>query len=646
MQNPFSDFKTNEMPIEKIQEYFTSPKYIDRIYTPNAMFITGQRGSGKTMFMRYVENNPRIVDNKVEYVGIYYRFDRLIYGSRIFNLMDYELFLHHLIIALMKQLVNCISRLCDRYGKSLEDFSGLSSVICSAFFDKNTKCSSFKELGQYLENQRLSTMYYVRNSKTSDPPIICDYSSCLQNIVEQLHKETWLSNVTLLFLLDEYENINAKQRQAVNGLIKASSYGYTFKVFHRPARIDTQVLDSDEHLMVQHDIMVTDFYDEIIGGDAYYSDFMTQIVAKRLKLYYDAHHISYNPNDLNIENYLVPITINQEFEEFQKRKNITKRITSSISKVLGYDDENAIAFAKSLSNDVFRLRLFQSMLEKNIVRIYGEQNRRLVVETIIDDFVNESKKYRGWVANYKQAVLYLLCFENKYKKQTAGWDTIINISKGITRHVINILHYTFEYGFSNEKEVFRKFLPEEQTNAVYTVAEKLYDDIIRVPVVGRYELSLIQYLGRLYQICHQDSTIKKWEVNHFVISKKNEASQNSEISEAVDRVLDAAVTWGHLLKRKATKAKHKHELQADLSEYQLHPLLSVYFSISWRSKQRFDTTYEEIFVAAYGEEERRNSFSKTAKRILNNSSNQISTDVDMQQMWLELDPLSKDIDGE
>lgn len=631
MQNPFSDFKTNEMPIEKIQELFTPPCHIERIYTPNATFITGQRGSGKTMFMRYVENNPRISDGKVEYIGVYYRFDRLIYGSQVFNSMEYELFLHHLIIALLKQLVNCISSLCTRNNKPLTEFKAFARVVCSVFFDMTTECNSFEELWQYLEKQRLNTMFYVRNARRTECPIICDYSSCFQNIVAQLHTEPWLSDMTILFLLDEYENLNSKQRQAVNGLIKATSYGYTFKVFHRPAKLETQVLDSEEHLMVQHDIMVTDFYEEIIGGDEKYPDWMTRVVEKRLQRYYESNGVVYKEKDLLIENYLTTISVQDEFSEFQKRKKVLNSIIASIKKSYGDDYEEVVSYAKTLSDDVFLLRLFRSILDKRLARIDQKFERIEEIKEVIVNFSSKTSTYRGWIENYRYAVLYLLCFENRVRKQTAGWDQLLNISKGIARHVINILYYTFENGLTSDGKVFQRFSAEEQTEAVYAVAERLYDDIIRVPVVGRREQFMIQYFGRVFQICHQDSAIKKWEVNHFVISKQNEQSKETKLADEVDRVLDAAVTWGHLIKGKATKAKVRQEFQADLSEYQLHPLLSVYFGISWRRKQRFETTYEEVHAAAFNEQLRRTNIYKVAKRVLGTNSKKVVDELETQQ---------------
>lgn len=648
MQNPFSDFKTNEMSIEKIQEFFTTPKFIDNIYTPNAMFITGQRGCGKTMFMRYIENNPKFTGEKVEYIGVYLRFDRLVYGSNAFCDMESELFLHHLIITLLQRLVNRLSFLCSKFKVRFEHISELSEVICTTFFDDKTKCTTLEALAKYLEKQRLSTMMFVRNPKRVKMPLICDYSYCFARVAEQLQKETALSKVTLLFLLDEYENLNSKHRQAVNGLIKSASYGYTFKVFHRPILLDTRVLDSEEHLMEQHDIMATDFYDEIIGGDEHYPSFMKKLVNKRLKLYYDANNIAYDSEDLDIAQYLSSISVNDEFNKFLNKRNCINKIKKSLKELVAGDNEQAQILIDELSNDVFKLRLLQSMIEKRLgsPKKKCEADKQKVVNQVVSEFRSNSERYKGWIANYRYAILYLLCFENQCKKQTAGWEQILSISSGIVRHVINILHYTFAKDSPGEGKKFKCFSTEEQTEAVSAVAKKMYEDIIHVPVVGKAELAMIQYYGMLFQFCHKDSAIKKWEVNHFVICKQDEQLGRVTEQEKVDNVLDAAITWGHILKRKATKAKNFNELSANLSAYQIHPLLSVYFGVSWRKKQRYDTTYEEVYVAAYEETLRRAYFKNAAKKILGASNeNQIDADLDeiyTQQMLFSQDPEGTD----
>lgn len=621
MENPFSDFKTNEMSIERIEEFFTKPKFIDKIYTPNAMFITGQRGSGKTMFMRYIENNPIIFDGTVKYVGVYARFDRLIYGSSGNSSMNTELFLHHLIITLTQQLVNRLSSLLDGGRMKFRNFPEFSRAVCATFYDNDTICDSFQALWEYLEKQRLSTMKYIRNPRRVEMPLICDYSNCFVRITEQLHTEPLLSDLTLLFLLDEYENLSAEYRKAVNGLIKAAAYGYTFKVFHRPIALDTQVLDSEEHLMEQHDIMAKDFYKEIIGGDKFYPEFMAQMVGKRLQLYYKAHKISYQaPDDLDIRNYLETVTANQEFKKFPQKRNCVSKIKQSIQET-AHNDSQITMLIEELSDDIFKLRLLQSILEKKLGKPSFRGDKQDILTQIINAFRNNTKTYQNWAENYRYSILYLLCFETQSRKFIAGWDQILKISSGIARHAINILYYTFEKSLltNRKSEKFPCFSADDQTDAALTVAEKLYEDIIRVPVIGKQERSLIQYYGQIFQLCHRDSTIKKWEVNHFVISKQDKIKISEEQSIQLDRVLDGAITWGHILKRKVTKEKRREELSSDLSEYQLHPLLCVYFGISWRKKQRYDTTYEELYASAYDEDQRKANIRKTAWKILGGS---------------------------
>lgn len=624
MKNPFTDFKTTEMPIEKIQKLFVSPRNIEKIYSPNASFITGQRGSGKTMFMRYVESNFKInsKDKSVEYICVYLRFDRLIYGSKCFLSDDLSIFFHHVIITLLKRLVNQLSCLYSNYDKKFKYFPDFSRIVCETFFDYETRCQSFEELISFLEKKRLETMFYVRNYRKVQMPTICDYSECFSRIVEQLHKEDWLHNVTILFLLDEYENIVQEQRRAINGLIKSASYGYTFKVFHRPIKLDTQVLDSDEHLMVQHDIMKEDFYEDYIGGDKYYSSFMRELLAKRIAQYYSENGVEFGDDDLNIEQYLSVMSTDDEFNEFTQKRNCITRIQKKIEEIIPSNNEIVRNLLREFSCDVFNLRLLQSILEKKTAKCKSVEEKEEKVNRVLYDFATKTTNYKGWVANYKRAVLYLLCFENQSVKRIAGWDQILKISNGIARHVINILYYTFENKLINTNEKIECFTIEEQTKAIAKVAEQLYRDIIKVPVLGKAEIRMIQYYGSVFQLCHKDSTLKKWEVNHFVINKDsacritNERDEKVDVAVEVDKILDAAITWGHLIQRKVTKQKNKKELAEDLSAYQFHPLLSVYFGISWRQKQRYETDYSELYFSSYGEKNRQENYRRCAKKIL------------------------------
>lgn len=593
MQTPFTDLKANELSLDKINELFVKPQGINRIYTPNTTFIEGQRGTGKTMLMRWIENNPqKDTQGNIEFLGVYLRFDRQVFGIPLLDKKDH-LFEHYLTILLLRALIKQLSKWYIE--EKLRHFNALSELIYGTFYeDPDCSCISFKTLVDFIDKQRRSTIRYFNNPERVEKPLICDYSECFAQLVEILHSEPDMENLTILFLLDEFENISALQQAAVNGMIKIAEFGYTFKVFHRPCGVaNRRVLTGDEYLKERDDYTELDFYNDIIGGDSAFKKFMKEMVSVRLEAYYkkqdDAGQREALNANLDIENYLDTISIDDEFLRYNKPKYINE-LKEEIKNELGLlpDEEKTFSvFLDALSTDVFRLKLFTVIIKKYRERIARD---REYLQVLINEFKNNGKKYMGWVHNYKHAVLYLVCYDNVSQKAIAGFDQIIFISNGIARHVLNILHYTF---ISHTPDTsYDKFTIEEQTKAVAKVAKIVYSGIKNIPNVGINIQSLVLYLGTVFYLYHRDSEIKKWEVNHFTISS-DDVREDSDM-DRLNSIIHSAITWGVLTERACTKSKSINHYFMNQSEFLLSPILCVYFKISYRKKQNCTLTSSEL----------------------------------------------------
>jgi len=435
MLTPFSDLKTNEMPIKKIVEYFVPPKNIDKIYTSNAAFIEGQRGTGKTTLMRYISNHLFVQDGIIKYIGVYLRFDRTTYSSEILSKEECsDVFSHYITTVLLIKTMRQIKAFFSE--KDFVSFDAIVSAITYTYYC-GEKIDSIDGVLSFLERHRLSVAKYIRNRSTVIKPEIADYSGCFERLVEAFHNEPKFSDLNILFLLDEFENLNGTQQSVINAFIKAMEYGYSFKVFHRPlGRENAQVLDSREYLKDRDDYVVLDFYDDIIGGDEAFPEFVKDMCRKRLQYYYTNEGIAYQSEHLEISSYLENFGDDDEFATYNKKKKYVNRIRhgliESISKYQEEDINQIKDFIDGLDN-LFQLRLFQMLIAK--LRMHPLE--------IIDHFVAKSAKYENWVHNYKKSILYLVCYENDCNKQISGIHDIISLSGSITRYVLNILHYIF-----------------------------------------------------------------------------------------------------------------------------------------------------------------------------------------------------------
>lgn len=635
MQTPFTDLKATELSEQKINKLFVAPRNIDRLYTPNATFVEGQRGTGKTMLMRWIDGHPRCDDNgNIQFLGVYLRFDRQVFGiDSLGQEKNHGLFAHYLTIRLIEALLERLQTVFQEEQPTC--FNALIKEIQLTFFDESSdRNKSFDELLDYIDRKRRQVIQYLNNPTMAQEPTICDYAGCFDRMIRVLHSESKMENMTVLFLLDEFENINPTQQSVVNGMIKAAEYGYTFKVFHRPHGFENaQVLSSKEYLKERDDYTVLDFYEDIIGGDENFPHFIRQMVEIRLREYYKSKFgemsEEYKTADYDISKYLEVLSIDEEFTQYNKRtylQKVRKRIDSELHSqyMLSEAEYTSVAeFLDSISSDVFKLRLFLSMLLKRT----GKKPSLAIANEIAKNFEQNTTQYKNWVHNYKTAILYQVCYENKASKVISGFSQMLAISNGIARHVLNVLHYTFLT--QDGEKLYRSFSPDVQSVAFRKVAGIVYSNIRSIPNVGKEVEALILYIGTVFEYFHRDQHIKKWEVSHFSIASLGTCDKKE--TEQLNQVIDAALTWGILTERNRTKAKKYHEFVLGQTEYLLSPILSVYFCISWRRKQKCAFTIDELYKATFGDDV------DELKRMLNTRYGMISLCEDSGQEWNKFD---------
>ena len=74
MNSPFTDIKAQEIPPEKQGKFFVTPKHIEKLISSKAMFIQGERGSGKTTILRHLEEKFNHSED-LKYMAVYFRFE-------------------------------------------------------------------------------------------------------------------------------------------------------------------------------------------------------------------------------------------------------------------------------------------------------------------------------------------------------------------------------------------------------------------------------------------------------------------------------------------------------------------------------------------------------------------------------------------
>lgn len=635
MQTPFTDLKATELSEQKIDKLFVPPKNIERLYTANATFVEGQRGTGKTMLMRWIGGHPRYDSSgNIQFLGVYLRFDRQVFGiDSLGQEKSHGLFAHYLTIRLIDAFLERLQTVFCEERPACSN--ALIEEVHRTFFDESPdRSKSLDEVLDYIDRKRREVIRHLNNPRMVQEPIICDYAGCFDRMIKILHSEPKMEDMTVLFLLDEFENINPIQQSVVNGMIKAAEYGYTFKVFHRPRGLENaQVLSSKEYLKERDDYTVLDFYEDIIGGDEHFPHFIKQMVEIRLREYYKSKFgemsEEYKAAAYDITKYLDVLSVDEEFARYNKRSyldRVRKRIDSELydqSMLSGAEYASVAEFVDSISSDVFKLRLFLAILKKKA----GKKTSLAIAYEVAKNFEQNTKLYQGWVHNYKTAILYQVCYENKALKAISGFSQVLAVSNGIARHVLNVLHYTFLD--QDGEKLYQAFSPDVQSKAFRKVASIVYSNIRSIPNVGKKVEALILYIGTVFGYFHRDQCIQKWEVSHFSISSVG--TYDKKEAEKLDKVIDAALIWGILTERNRTKAKKYHEFVLGQTEYLLSPILAVYFHTSWRRKQKCTFSINELYKAAFLDDV------DELKMILTKKYGTISLSEDSDQEWNKFD---------
>lgn len=578
MNTPFIDFKATEITPEKQSCYFVKPKYISRLVSQKASLVFGERGSGKTTILRYLEktfNNSETF----EYIGAYYRFET----AYVKALNNPDLSLEQNISAFSQSMAAIIGKLLCGV---LEDIKKRNQIvyereqlICKKIvadieLSVEENITTYAQLANILERIRKKTLINLQNGK-----FVCyfDYTSFVTELCEELRNETLFSQTCFCVLLDEYENLTFTEQRVVNSFIKASSYFLTYKVCMRPEGFLTKDTVADkEQLIVGHDYEEFDYVRDIVGGEKEVKEHLREICANRLDYFYTQQKVQCNREELEIDSYLDLIKDEVDIESWGRieeyKNELKNKLKKKYPKYSNYIDT---------VENVIDLKLLNVLSEKGVGR-----------DEIFKNVSSVTEKYKNWIHNYKQNIIFQIISECEQTKKYCGFDTFIKLSNSNTRTILEILHYAFG-DYNKFGKVYNRISVKRQTDAVNRISDSSFEQIDYIPVNGYKAKNLANALGNIFEACLRDSRAKKFEVNSFSIKATKQLTQ--EKTQELKSVLHDAVVWGVLIPTKATKIKNKGDIIFDGRDYVLHPVFAPHFKISYRKRQKCEFKDVEVY---------------------------------------------------
>ncbi len=579
MNTPFIDFKAQEITAEKQKKYFVKPRHIGKLISPKASLIFGERGSGKTTILRYLEAYFN-TSSSHDYIGLYYRFET----AHVKALTNPELTEDKNLMAFSQALAAIIGKLLCKVLLALkkeQDVKYQYEVeICSELIkcidlDSRNEFADYLYLQQLLEEIRRKTLINLQNGFVK---CYLDYTTFIAVFCELLKKEDIFSNTCFCVLFDEYENLTTLEQSVVNSYIKSSMYFLTYKVCMRPDGFLTKnTVGGKEQLIVGHDYEEFDYVDDIIGTESDLKKHLREVCKNRLRYFYEKYNINYNNNNLDIDDYLDFIGVKDEIEHWERITDYKDKLFKEITNILP-DYPNKFKDIKA----VIDLKL--------ILLLY---NKHYDIKEILNNINERTQKYKNWLHNYEYNVIYQIISECEQARSYCGFDVFVKLAHGNARMVLEILHYAFGDYDEESCTVYKKISVNKQTYAVTKVSALAFNEIDYIPVNGYKVKYLVNALGNLFAQCLLDGRAKKFEANSFSIKSTNTFT-DEQISELKDVLHDATV-WGVLIKSQANKIKNRGDIVFAGIDYILHPIFSPYFKISYRKRQKCELEDVEVF---------------------------------------------------
>lgn len=587
---PFVDYREEQNSIP-LYEYFVKPDLFDRLSDNKPKIIYGTRGTGKTTLLKALTidhaENERDFILQNDYIGIYYRADLNISSAfsndEIPDENWYKLFSYYIAIVLTLKLFQEIVLIKDIIGLNEAAFCQDVSTLYSC--DKLP--NNLSELIINIKNEIRGIEKYINNFPRIEFPFIGNYASILREIPETVFAHSdqkIIKNKHFIYLIDEFENLQSYQQKAILSLVKYSNQTHTFIIGMRPYGLKVSSTIGNEYIRETDDFVVEDLDEQIK-----YEEFAERVCNKRIEIFYKQNGIKIDKIP-KIEDFLGLNSFEDEIQlvfSDQKNNNSHKQRVCSFLQAFNISDSDAYECLYS------RQELFYYLVTKLVKSSDKQRSTKEYILHEIELFKNPDKSHRDFIQNYKVAMLYYILHLYHQQKKYSGFHTLVNLSGNTLRYLIEMCNEIFHKIYQKDKTIYTnpRLIPSEiQTHEVLKISRKRLDQLQNIPDVGPRMRQFITAIGLLSNIQTEDTRLKIWEANHFVI--KPSVKDHSDITF----LLTECIYRGALLQCGENKRKDRYKISYDQNIYQIHPIFTPKFSISWRRKQKFDFSVQEISI--------------------------------------------------
>lgn len=597
-ENPFSTDRAEQLG-SNLFEFYANHKSFEGLLKSKSLILEGGRGSGKTMFYLYNTYNSKKHEflssggtfssflKELKIIGIHFRADsNFVPAFQRKGISDDDwvlLFGHYLNLNLTRRILETIIDINNNQVNSENEIVQLNVIDELNVLFENSSITSFEDLLKLVKLREIELISYINDSGHMKRPKLTLNGFLINLISKDVLNQPILKNKSIHIFIDEFENMLPYQQKIVNTLIKHPD-PVIFDVGMRKGGMKTfETLTDSEIISSPHDFHHFDLEDL---SDTQYEELIIEICDKRLRKISELHKYK-DEKYFNIRYYLGSYSAEQEASDIVKG-DLKKVRTKIMTKIGG----NYPTFSKLYeSDDPILIRLNLVLLAR------GHKPEDLLKEFINYEKGNESK-YKDWLHNNKNGVLFLIAREYKKDKSYSGFNTYKSLSSGITRYFIELCESAFNIAYRNGFDFVnpRAITPSEQTLAAQNVSNYKLTDIETFTPYSLRMRRFVVLLGKIFQALHYDERLSEPERNHFT-------TQTEKLSPEAINFINSAILYSVIQKRNETKDK-SNAIDSNIVEFHLNHIYAPYFKISARRIRSLKINYKDLEVLISGDVER------------------------------------------
>lgn len=619
---------------------FFIPPYFEQLALKQATkstYLVGKRGCGKTMLLKYLDyhtqfsqNRQSIPDTEIEHIGIYWRVDTQFCNSLKLRGVDDEtwiaVFQSYFSLVIAAEIIRSVKAIAgSKYALFDKDKLKKMKFTSAPEFHESFPDSP-EELEKFLESKRRAFSLWISNLSETERPLLPPGKDFLDALISDIRSTPGLGSSYFYVYVDEVENLVPYQRRVLNAYLRHSQRPLIVS-FTSKELSDENMTIGGESINATHDYNL-EFIDNLMS-DPERSCFFAEVflanldlAAKNndsdlLKLVRSPESLATRQTDQHREKILGRIRTklpSKEHKQFALEAVSTPRIQSILK------DRVSKALQKRGSTVSVDELLNSKAPAEALVTLPALLNRKsltpqLVLEELLKYRDDKSERFNSWVHNNLfGSLLELYRPHRTVCPLYSGFDTFYMMANRNLRHFLIICYKTLELAELDD-EPSEVFTIETQARAAYEASDQLIREIKTFGEYGEQLRSFVLRLGNIFRTLQSSPSMSEPEQNQFTINSGERALNEDELL-----FISEAQKYAILIEMLETKTKGI--IGSDITDFQLNPIYSPYFLISYRRKRKIELSVEDFHVLAMGTE---NDYKELASKAYKTAEQSEST---------------------